>query len=370
MKLVPTRLCQPGMKLGKALYSEDGRVLLGFRCELTRAIIQKLSQLGFEYLYIFDEKTEDIVVEEMIRPQTRAVLRSALTKLMETLENDPALRLQSSTLLSSLFFDPVMMVIHDLCRLKTDSIMHVYMDADVEGNPFLRQFMNNAINVCVYATQLGIIEGVSGTDLLGLSYGALLHDVGMSQVRHDLLRANRRLTSYEYTEIRKHTELGYRFLKEDASMPTMAAIIAYQHHERVDGSGYYGMKGNEIHHFARWIGLLDSYDAMVHNRSYRKAIPPHQALEILYAGASRLYDYNKVEVFRNKVAIYPVGMPVRLNTGHYGIVSKQNEHYKHRPMIRVLTNENGDELMVPYDIDLSKELCIFIECLGDSHVVA
>jgi HD-GYP domain-containing protein (c-di-GMP phosphodiesterase class II) len=61
------------------------------------------------------------------------------------------------------------------------------------------------------------------------------------------------------------------------------------------------MREIEIHEFAKWVGIIDAYDAMTNPRPYRKLILPHEALDVLYAGAGSLYDKDKVELFRDKL---------------------------------------------------------------------
>ncbi len=150
-------------------------------------------------------------------------------------------------------------------------------------------------------------------------------------------------------------------LKDEPNIPLLAAHCAYQHHERIDGSGYpRGIKGNEIHDFAKWIGIVDSYDAMTSQRVYRNAMLPHQAVEALYSGSDILYDTSMLQLFRDKVAIYPIGLTVKLNTGQSAVVSDINSTCAHRPVIRVLTDEYGMELKSPFDMDLSKNLNVLI----------
>jgi HD-GYP domain-containing protein (c-di-GMP phosphodiesterase class II) len=153
-------------------------------------------------------------------------------------------------------------------------------------------------------------------------------------------------------------------LKDEPNVPLLAAHCAYQHHERLNGSGYpRGITGEAIHEYARWIGLVDSYDAMTTHRVYRSAMLPHEALEVLFTGAGTLYDQEKIALFRDKIALYPLGVTVRLNTGEIAVVVDLNASAAHRPIVRVLENADG-ETVPPYEIDLSKKLTILIEAVG------
>ncbi len=106
--------------------------------------------------------------------------------------------------------------------------------------------------------------------------------------------------------------------------------------------------------------MVDSYDAMTSNRIYRKAMLPHRALEVLFTGAGTLYDKNKIELFRDKLAIYPIGAGVALSTLEKGVVVDLNSVSPQRPIIRILQDAAGQKLEVPYEIDLSKKLSVMI----------
>ncbi|MNP70859.1 hypothetical protein D3C76_1671530 [compost metagenome] len=92
---------------------------------------------------------------------------------------------------------------------------------------------------------------------------------------------------------------------------------------------------------------------------------PHQVMEILYTEAGIKFDLDKVELFRDKVAIYPLGISVMLNTGESGVVVDLNAAYPHRPVIRILKNEGGEELPAPYEVDLSKKLSLMIQSVNE-----
>jgi hypothetical protein len=92
-------------------------------------------------------------------------------------------------------------------------------------------------------------------------------------------------------------------------------------------------------------------------------------LEVLYGNAGTLYDMNMVKLFRNNVAIFPLGLSVSLSTGEKGIVSRINPSSMQRPVIRVLRDAGGMELRSPYEIDLSRTLNITINEVGEQLLV-
>jgi hypothetical protein len=373
MRIIPTIMCQPGMRLGKAIITEEDKVLVGYRVELTSSMLKKLSKLGIDYLYIEDQRTEDIYIDDPIHADTRNMLRNSLGKVFDRFRPTNsyiASTLHHPTPLSKLFLEGMSRLIDDLQHRKNEPVMLTTLNM-VPPTNLEQHFCQNALNVCVYATKLAMNQGIyDGDDLMAIGLGALLHDVGNVHIPAQLLQNQARITSTEYLEIQKHAQFGFQMLKDESGIPLLSAQCALQHHERMDGSGYpFGLRGEQIHPYSRLIGLLDSYDAMIHPRSYRTAHAPHHALEVLYANAGKLYDIDMVKLFRNNVAIYPLGLSVSLNTGDKGIVSRLNPHSMQRPIIRILRNASGQELKEPYEVDLSRTLNVMIEEIGEQPVV-
>jgi hypothetical protein len=368
MRLITTADCKAGMRLGKPIYSLAGQTLLNYRAELTDSVISRLVGLGYEYVYIDDPNTEGIYIEDTIRMETRMALRMTLEQLLGETVHNPNSFVDGRVPMWSKCWDSVSMVVNDLMGNRNDSIMLIHASSPKN---VVSHFVQNAINVCVYATKIGVLEGLYGKDLIAFSLGALLHDLGNLQIPLRILEKPGQLTDVEFGQVKKHCVIGYEMLKKEQGMPMAAAYCALMHHERMDGSGYpFGLKGTDTHPYARWIGIIDAYDAMTNPRSYKDALLPHEAMEILYAGSGTLYDNEKIELFRNKMAIFPVGLSVILSTGESGIVSKVNERYIQRPVVRILSDANGDVLKQAYELDLATQLHIMITGIGQKECVA
>ncbi|WMT39756.1 HD-GYP domain-containing protein [Paenibacillus sp. D2_2] len=354
MRLIAIDSLRPGMKLGKKIYNEDGIVLLSENVEINDAIIRSMRHHGLDYIYIADHRTDDIQVSEMIEETTRRralnELRVNFKKLME-----PSMKGVVYPYLGKTFSGLVESIIDDLSS--RENVMIMMMNIDSMDHYLYR----HSLNVCIYTLLLGQVYGYSKEDLTLLGLGAMLHDIGKTKVPPDILNKPSQLTDEEFAQIKKHTEIGFKLLKDEPGIPLKAAHCAYQHHERVNGSGYpRGLKGDEIHEFARWIAITDAFDAMTTHRVYRPAMLPHQAVEVLYAGCGEWYEKSKLELFRDHVAIYPVGMTVGLSTGEQAVVAKIHKDIPHRPVVRVLTDPDGVDLKAPYDIDLSSRLSVVI----------
>lgn len=363
MRLLPISVCKPGMRLGKRIYNEEGLVLLSEHVELTDMMLRRLAQHGIDFLYIDDPRTDDIVIPELLTEETRSaatkVIRSHFRRLMEESNKK---RTVHPGLFSKDIKQILSMMIDDLSKHKDAMIMLTTMQIT---DHYLFQ---HSMNVCIYSSLLGYASGYSRDELMTLGMGALLHDIGKTKVDLTALKKPGRLSQEEFEEIKRHAMLGYQILKEEPNIPLLSAHCALQHHERLDGSGYpRGLVGNDIHDYARWIGLVDAYDAMTTHRVYRQAMLPHQVMEILYSEAGTKFDQEKIELFRDKIAIYPLGVTVTLNTGEKGVVVDLNASCPHRPIVRVLQNENNEDLAEPYEVDLSKRLTILINAVNEFH---
>ncbi|MUT64445.1 HD-GYP domain-containing protein [Paenibacillus sp. NEAU-GSW1] len=356
MRLVPLAQCRPGMKLAKKIFSGEGLVLLGENVELTSRLITRLEQCGIYYVFIVDPRTDDIVTPEIISDDTmRIALKEIKTNFRHMMDRPKRKKGVTYPYIAQPFRNMMNMIIDDLSSHRDAMIMLMNMGI---VDDYLFQ---HSLNVCVYTTLLGTAYGYSRDELVVLGMGALLHDIGKTQISMDVLKKPDRLTAEEFVMMKSHARIGYELLKDEPNLPLQVAHCAFQHHERLDGSGYpRGIKGNEIHDYAKWIGLVDSYDAMTTNRVYRSPMLPHQAIELLYAGTGTLYEQHMVQLFRDKVAIYPIGITVRLHTREVGVVVDYNISYPHRPVVRILYNEAGEELAVPYEVDLSKQLSTMI----------
>jgi putative nucleotidyltransferase with HDIG domain len=138
----------------------------------------------------------------------------------------------------------------------------------------------HSINVCVFVTALANHAGVDRTDVHELAVGALLHDVGKSQVPKAILTKNGPLTNEEFAIMRQHVEWGAQLLRQHGRLSSLSMIPVLQHHEKLDASGYpYGLGARDIHLFGRISAIADVFDAMTTNRSYQQAMTAFEALQ-------------------------------------------------------------------------------------------
>lgn len=134
-------------------------------------------------------------------------------------------------------------------------------------------------------------------------YGARLHDVGKLRVDTTLLNAPRKLSDNDLAVVRLHARLGADLGRELDWAPMIVDVVEH-HHERWDGTGYPdGLQGNEISLEARAMALIDVWDALRHDRPYRKALSVEEARGVLYQQRG-WYDPELLTLFLNEVAIH------------------------------------------------------------------
>lgn len=134
--------------------------------------------------------------------------------------------------------------------------------------------------ICI---RIGPAIGLSDNEMDELVLLAMLHDIGKVGIKDKILMKPGKLTSNEWEEMKKHSEIGYRIAESCKELSHIAEYIL-QHHEKWDGSGYpLGLKGEEIPMLSTIITVADAYDVMTHSRPYRKNVMNHEdaLLEIL-----------------------------------------------------------------------------------------
>lgn len=130
-------------------------------------------------------------------------------------------------------------------------------------------------------------------------HAAPMHDIGKIAIPREILNKPGRLTEEEFQIMKTHTEKAKEFLKNSQRRLLKAAsIIAYQHHEKWNGTGYpQGLKGEEIHIYGRIVALADVFDALTHKRLYKKEWTINDAVEYIKSHDGTQFDPALVKIF-------------------------------------------------------------------------
>lgn len=205
-------------------------------------------------------------------------------------------------------------------------------------NPFDGGYpARHAMHTCMLALSIGAQLQLDRTTLKELSLGCLFHDSGMLLIKQDILRLDRPLNRVEFLEITKHPVRIFDKLRATESVPTRAAFIALQIHERNNGSGYPRRReANQIHFLSKVAAVADTYVAMVTPRPHRAGILPHRAIEELVSLTNQgHFDASALRALLETVSLYPIGSCVALNDGRVARVLRANGAEFDRPILEV-----------------------------------
>ncbi|MGH7561518.1 MAG: HD-GYP domain-containing protein [Gemmatimonadales bacterium] len=155
----------------------------------------------------------------------------------------------------------------------------------------------HAVNTAILAMTFSEWLGLAGGDIRAVGKAALLHDVGMTRVSASVFR-DPGLSAAARTELARHPEEGARLLLAGSSKLDLAATAAYEHHIRLDGTGYPARRFHrDVHYISRIITVCGAYDALRSERSYRPARDSRSALAEIEAGAGQIYDPGIAQAF-------------------------------------------------------------------------
>lgn len=157
----------------------------------------------------------------------------------------------------------------------------------------------HSLRVATFLSLFGNHLGVKGDDMSILATGGVLHDVGKMMIPHQVLNKPGRLDDDELVVMRSHVTETIDFLDNTPGLPRGVTIIAGQHHEKIDGTGYpYGLKGKELNELARMAAIIDVFSALTDRRCYKDPMSPVKAMEIMEDMGSGHLDQHFLLAFK------------------------------------------------------------------------
>jgi putative nucleotidyltransferase with HDIG domain len=195
--------------------------------------------------------------------------------------------------------------------------------------------------------------GVEGSMLREFGLAALMHDIGKVKTPTEILNKPDKLTNSEFDILKRHTIDGAQILRKTPEIPPLAAVVAFEHHLRSDGSGSpNGVTRPQLNIGTMLCGIADVYDAMRSQRIYQEAFPTDRILAVLQRNDGKQFDQHLVRRFSQLVGIYPAGNLVRLGTGEIAVVMKTYAPDPFRPRVKVLRGSGGAPVQRPFEINL------------------
>jgi putative nucleotidyltransferase with HDIG domain len=217
----------------------------------------------------------------------------------------------------------------------------------------------HSVNVAIFSIALGKKLGLSKIELCDLGMGALLHDIGKSRTPIELVTKAGQLEEPEWEILREHPTEGLLALLEmrgAGEVPFRAMLNAYEHHMKVDQTGYpQSKREREPTLYSRIVAIADGFDAATTRRSYQ-ATPwlPDAVLREMRDNPDRGFDPLLVKAFISMTGIYPVGSVVVLDTFELAVVVSTNQETPSRPQVKVIFDELGIPVSPSRTLDLSQ----------------
>jgi putative nucleotidyltransferase with HDIG domain len=197
------------------------------------------------------------------------------------------------------------------------------------------------VNVSILAMAQAEALGIEGQTLREFGMSALMHDIGKVRTPSEILQKSGPLTEEEFVVMKRHVVDGAEILRQTPEMPIMAPTVAFEHHLRVDGTGYPSVRRPSLNLATMLTGIADVYDAMRSQRAYQQAFPSDRILAVMKRNDGTQFDQNLVRRFVQLIGIYPPGTLVRLSTNEIAVVLQIHAPDPHRPRVRILQDNQG-----------------------------
>jgi HD-GYP domain-containing protein (c-di-GMP phosphodiesterase class II) len=231
----------------------------------------------------------------------------------------------------------------------------------------------HSLNVAIIALFIGKFLNLSKEELLILGLGALVHDLGKLKIPAEILHKPKKLDEKEFLIVKKHPVDAKKILEEQAKLNNnKSQLIAFQHHEKINGSGYpLGLGSKEIDFFSQITTVADIYEALTSDRPYRKGLPVSEVIEYLMGNAGYRLNMEVVEAFVRHISPYQVGDLVRLSDGREAIVSELNPVLPFRPKVRIKVEDEQGKPYLAEEVDLARTTTLTIteELLSKSKII-
>jgi HD-GYP domain-containing protein (c-di-GMP phosphodiesterase class II) len=212
---------------------------------------------------------------------------------------------------------------------------------------------HHSVSIALMAAILASKLNNNLMDCFQISFSALLCDIGLTKIQSNILNKSDNLTKEDNDEIKKHATYSFRILSNIEGIPDDIKMVALQHNERLDGSGYpLGISGSKLHYYTKIIGVVDEFHSLVSDQYNNKKISPYKAVEVLTNEHFGKFDLSVINTLINCICNLEPGDYVKLSNGKIGEIVFIDPNYKTRPMVKV----EEDDI-----ITLTKSLNIYID---------
>lgn len=342
----------PGMELARDIYSRNNQIILNAGSILDAQKISKIMFYSVDSITVFKQVQTDqnltltqqlknsVEFREFTKNYDSAVgaLKESMSKVIsENAEIDE----------NFLVGEVDRMIIESGSKTKIFNMLHCIRDYD-------EMTYMHSVNVSLICNCFAKWLKMSEEEQRLITLAGLLHDIGKTMIKREILMKPDSLTAEEYAVVKTHTQRGYELLK-DKKIDDRIKMVALQHHERADGSGYpYGKSGDQIENFAMIVAIADVYDAMTSDRIYRPRICPFEVVRSLESEGIGKYDPQYLVPLLEQITEVYMNHTVKLSNDRVGKIVLLNKSELSKPIVQV--NDIFVDLSKQRDIRITEVL--------------
>lgn len=340
MKTIARIALQPGMELGEDILNNQGDVVIPAHTVVDDRVLTRLARLNVMAVQImenldyatthfekirysepfraFEKKYHELFAQykEMMNALVNygtPVDTNALLSIYETLAG----QVRSNTLLLDYLYNMVP---------SEDELTHTHC-------------LNSALIAGVFADWLSMDPQEKETSILC----AYFYDIGKLKLPYNLLWKPGKLTDVEFAQIKTHPLLGFQIVQNQTNLNPHVIKSILMHHERCDGTGYPSkLKMHQIDSYARFISIIDAYEAMTSARSYRQSLTPLQVVARFEDSGLVQYDYEILRPIISRIADSQIGLTVKLSDDTMWEIFMLNQTRLSRPVLKRTNPETGE----------------------------
>lgn len=344
MLIVPVNNLREGMQLADNVdttTATDYRTLLKKGTFLSSGMIEMLKEEGIKTIHIVGAGIEDVAEPEMKPDRTEHInahIGAALKDLDEIFDCNEEIKELSQA------------AVKKVDNIADDIINDISQDSSFLGNQMIAlqnyddYTYKHCLRVAMMSASVCSELKVSDVETKETVVAGLLHDIGKSNIDHEIIIKPGKLTNEEFEEIKKHPLIGYNILKNGGNYSSNILSGVLFHQEKFDGSGYpTGIAGEKIPLIARVLTVCDVFDALTSNRPYRVPWSVAETEEYILGSCGTHFDINVTQAFLRAFNPYPIGTMVQLSDGRHGVVIRHNTNVL-RPVVRIIGKFSGEEL--------------------------
>ncbi len=386
------------MVLGRSIFSPSGELLLAAGYRVTARYRKRLKEMGYNSILINVEGTEDVIPETVISHHVQKEMTATLNDTVDEMKELVSFQKNAKENVQDLIEGNKKQINNVLSHSHVSQAIEKFIDSILnrpevvlnlsELDKKKNAFFAHAINVTITALCLGRKFKFSYEEMKQLGIGAINYDIGFVAVPEHILEKNEPLTEDERDMLNQHTVFGHLMLTQSNAIAPTSSIVALQHHEFQDGTGFpRGIKGenrppvkdllrgNIIHRFSEIVAVAEVYDTLTNGRKHyfgisRKVSVKNATKRLVELSGTKLNSHI-VKTMLSIIPIYPVGARIRISNAPTsrlvnlrGVVAKDNPHHIEHPRIIIYEKPNGTRIN-PFMIDLAKHKSVTIELLTE-----